>query len=270
MDGSAEARRYHAMDGLRGSMMLLGVVFHASLPYITARSPQGFKDPNTGVAFDLLVLFLHSFRMLAFFVAAGFFAALLLDRRGAAGMAANRFQRVFLPLVVGWLVLAPLTRGAYQFAKAVASSGSVASGIDALSRGNWLRWDNPFHLWFLIALLVLYPSGLAVQWGVSRLPERYLRSLVGTARQALSSPWRPVFLAILVSFGFIPAAFYPFGRVNVYLAAAIALFFALGWVLYAHADLLGGLSRHAWKYVAVGIAVLPLDCAVEPATRCRR
>jgi fucose 4-O-acetylase-like acetyltransferase len=90
------------MDALRSSMMLLGIVLHAALPYTTVHLRVQFKDPDTHVVFDMLVFFLHSFRMPLFFVAAGFFAGLLCERYGVRGMVRNRFLRIYVPFAVGW------------------------------------------------------------------------------------------------------------------------------------------------------------------------
>jgi hypothetical protein len=62
MDDPAASQRYYAMDALRSSMMLLGIVLHAALPYTTVHIRVQFKDPDTHVVFDVLVFFLHSFR----------------------------------------------------------------------------------------------------------------------------------------------------------------------------------------------------------------
>src|SRR5688572_8542348 len=131
-DAPGEGRRYYAMDNLRAWMMLLLIPFHAGIPFITVRAPQYFNDPDAHVFFDGMSLFLLSFRRPLFFVVAGFFAAMLLDRRGLKEMLHNRFQRIVLPLVLGWIVLSPATRAAYKFAAKASSTGSIEQGYDVL------------------------------------------------------------------------------------------------------------------------------------------
>jgi len=88
--------------------------------------------------------FLHVFRMPAFFVIAGFFAAYLLQTRGPNKFFQNRLQRIALPLAIFWI---PLT-----FANAWASQGA------------WLTSRSTFdvlpidfaHLWFLYFLILYY------------------------------------------------------------------------------------------------------------------
>jgi fucose 4-O-acetylase-like acetyltransferase len=183
MDNPAASQRYYAMDALRSSMMLLGIVLHAALPYTTVHLRAQFKDPDTNVVFDVLVFFLHSFRMPLFFVAAGFFAGLLCERYGVRGMVRNRFLRIFVPFAVGWIVLVPLTRRAQYFAEAVASSDSVWAGFQVLPWSmTYHLWTVMYHLWFLIALLLLYPFGLLLWWRVSRIDELRRRKWAGMTR----------------------------------------------------------------------------------------
>ena len=80
--------RYHALDALRASMMLLGLVLHSSASYVVAPLHEAwpYKDAATSTMFDLAVFFIHLFRMPVFFVVAGLFAAMLMQRDGARGL----------------------------------------------------------------------------------------------------------------------------------------------------------------------------------------
>ena len=100
--GGTQARRYHGLDGLRGFAMLLGIVLHATLPYFS-RS-YGFEhvwpadDDQSGllaIVFD----FIHTWRMPVFFLLAGFFAHLVLDRRATSTFVVDRLKRIALPLI---------------------------------------------------------------------------------------------------------------------------------------------------------------------------
>src|SRR4051794_9298386 len=93
-------------------MMMLGIVLHAAEMYLAAPPPQfaGLPvDRNHSLLFDLLFHFIHAFRMPVFFVLAGFFAALLVEKRGLWGTYKNRAARVLAPLAVALLTILPLT-----------------------------------------------------------------------------------------------------------------------------------------------------------------
>ena len=75
--------RLYALDNLRAAMMWLGIVLHVAVIYIAGPSPLPWRDNQTTPTADLLMAFIHAFRMPVFFILAGFFVALLIERRGA-------------------------------------------------------------------------------------------------------------------------------------------------------------------------------------------
>jgi glucan biosynthesis protein C len=132
--------RLSSLDNARATLLLLGVLFHASVFVYLYQKPESLGE------FLLVVFthqFLHVFRMPAFFVIAGFFAAYLLQTRGPNKFFQNRLQRIALPLLIFWIPLG------------FANSWS--------SQGAWLTGRSTFdvlpidfgHLWFLY-FLILY------------------------------------------------------------------------------------------------------------------
>ncbi len=113
------SERIPALDAMRGVMMLLGIVLHASLTYgrIDYGASWPLKDPSNNFLFDIIVAFIHAFRMSIFFIAGGFFAALLFYHKGPKAMLINRIKRILIPLVVAVLILSPLTLIAFAYAK---------------------------------------------------------------------------------------------------------------------------------------------------------
>lgn len=150
--------RIHAMDNLRALAMLAGVVFHAAL----AHSPLMHMiwpaaDAGRSVLVDMVAWFLHMFRMPLFFVVAGYFAALLVARRGIAGLFRNRCARVLLPLVL----FLPIVLFSMHWLT-VEAAATVANPSPALA---WIRgyidehgalpaMPGWAHLWFLFYLMV--------------------------------------------------------------------------------------------------------------------
>jgi glucan biosynthesis protein C len=253
-----DRRRYHAFDNLRAWMMLLLIPFHAVVPFITVRAPQHFNDPGAHVFYDGLALFLLSFRRPVFFVVGGFFAAMLLERRGLKGMLANRYQRIVLPLLIGWAVLSPTTLAAYDFARAASQTGSLAAGVEAWKDWSWVNWERPFHLWFLVALLIFYAGALGVRWALPRVLGARVAAYEAGTRRFLASPWRPLVLAAIIGVGLVPSEFLPYNRGNPFLALSLGLFFGLGWRMYVHRDLLDVQMRWARTYATLGLLLLPL------------
>jgi len=108
--------RYHSLDLLRAFLMFLGVVLHSALIYLDQPNLYFFQA-SEGLSFAYpLAWFIHLFRMPAFFIIAGFFAALVYARYGFTGFLQNRLRRVFWPLVIFWPVIFVLVTSSILFA----------------------------------------------------------------------------------------------------------------------------------------------------------
>jgi glucans biosynthesis protein C len=212
---------------------------------------------------------IHIFRMPVFYVMAGFFTALLLQRYGSWRAVKNRFWRIVVPFVVGWIIVFPLV---------VLLVGSDRNGfnqaLDAILSGRFLARAHPMHLWFLEYLIVLYLlAAIAVVIVRVLLPGNARVLLLRFFRSALQSQWAPLvfaapsFLAMLqmkVPRLEDPPSFMPVPRIVI----AYAIPFAFGWLLFFSTDLLGTLSRRAWPYTVLAVLaswaylatfVIPMD-----------
>jgi fucose 4-O-acetylase-like acetyltransferase len=153
------AHRYHSLDALRAAMMLLGIVLHAAASYLV--SPLGaawpFKDARTNGVFDLVVFFIHLFRMPVFFVAAGFFGALLMQRDGVRAFIANRAKRVLLPLVVFWPVVFITVAAGFIYATRRAG---IVLDLREVETASILR--RPLFAHFLWDLVIFYAAAAPV------------------------------------------------------------------------------------------------------------
>jgi surface polysaccharide O-acyltransferase-like enzyme len=174
-DAADTFRRYHALDGLRAGMMLLGLVLHSAVSYIIEPLPIDvwpYKDTQTHVSLDMLTFFIHLYRMPVFFVVAGFFAALLWQRDGVRGFLANRALRVGVPLMVFWLLTYPVATAAVLYAQ-----GQLTGSVDwtPMTSGAFLTTGSFMHLWFLYHLLVFYVVTAGVLPLLARVPESWHR-----------------------------------------------------------------------------------------------
>ena len=151
--------RYHGLDALRGIAMLLGILLHASIPYFSRLVNIEWMwpaDDDQSVVLLLLFDFIHAWRMPLFFLLAGFFAHLLLERRGLRSLILNRITRVGLPLLIFGTITALLIpllwiygwTGSFDLQS---FQNTAAKGLDLKSSGGVIA-----HLWFLYYLLLLY------------------------------------------------------------------------------------------------------------------
>lgn len=248
---TASLSRYHALDALRAAMMFLGIYLHAVVAY----SPTGgwpYKPLQLTTTLDWSVGLIHVFRMPVFYVMAGFFAALLLQRYGLRRAADNRFWRIVVPFVIGWIILFPLV----MFLAAFGKLDDLSAALQFILSGRFLAYAHPLHLWFLEYLIVLYLLALVAVAAVGRLPQKARAQLLRLFGLAVRSWWAPLifavpsFLALLAMHrpwledppGFVPA---------IRIVVAYAIPFAFGWLLYLNTDLLETLSRRAWLHAAL-------------------
>ena len=75
-----DAGRNHALDNLRAVMMWLGIVFHVASLHL-AWEVVRWRAPETTPLANLLAAFIHAFRMPVFFILAGYFVLLLVQRK---------------------------------------------------------------------------------------------------------------------------------------------------------------------------------------------
>ena len=163
--GATTGERLHALDLVRAGALLLGIVFHAAIPFLPEFDLWLVLDQVRSRPVGWLTFTLHTFRMTTFFLLAGYFGRMLLVRRGASGFIRDRSKRILAPLVIFWLPVLLL----YGLALALAvylgatPAGSELAEPPALTVDAWPL----MHLWFLYVLLILYAAVLIVRSAVA-------------------------------------------------------------------------------------------------------
>ena len=231
MDGSVA--RFHALDALRATMMLLGLVLHSMASYTATPLGEAWplQDMQTSRHFELPLFVIHLFRMPAFFVVAGFFAALLYERDGVAGFIRNRATRVLLPLIVFWALVGPLVLGAFYFA--MTRTGRITGPeLLATSARVELAALSPLHLWFLWYLVLFYAVTLAVLVvpGCRSLPLTVAERLT-TSRWSLPI-WGSVTTLTLLPMSHAGIDGSPMLLAHPRTLVAYGVFFLFGWLLF--------------------------------------
>lgn len=240
---------------------MLLLVLHASVAYMV--TPLGalwpVKDVSTHLAFDVAGSFIHTFRLPLFFVIAGFFGAKLHDERGARNFVKNRLRRIAVPLVVFWVLLAPLILAPFALYRLDPASRTVTGLVSWLLSADARSHLHFFHLWFLFDLLVYY-AAMTIVIQLARLTRM---AWVDSSRQrlglALQRAWSPFLFGAVTVLSLLPMKLgmletpATFARPFSTLFANF-MFFLFGWGLYATSDLTGQFTRHAWRYALFGVA----------------
>lgn len=267
--------RLHGLDALRATALLLGVVLHASMSYFPVTIwivPDTDNSPVAGVIFFAI----HLFRMTSFFLIAGLFAHMMLERRGTGGFIRDRASRIAGPLAAFWFpTLAALIAGLIWMA-AIRNGGTIPTGGPPPPPLT-LETFPLTHLWFLWVLLILYGAMLILRapfamadrnggWG--RVVDRITGGLIG--------PWTPALMAgpLAVAFWLAPN-WTPFFGIptpdtglvpNPVALTAFGTAFGLGFLLDRRRDLLVRIERlwPVFTVVALGVGTAALVLAGGP------
>ena len=262
------SERLHALDGVRGFALLLGIVLHATLSFVPAPTRFWFiQDTHQSVVLALVFFAIHVFRMTTFFLMAGFFARMSFHRRGTWGFARDRLQRIALPLVIGWpIVFAPM-------ALVVISASKFPNGGPIPGAPGWPPVLPNFplaHFWFLYVLLQLYAAMLLLRSAIVRLDGSgaIRATLDWLVARIMRSPLGPAILAIPIGIAFsldpkwinVMGVRTPDQSLVTNLQALIGFgtAFGFGWLLHRQPDLLRMLERRwLWNLLrAVGLILI--------------
>jgi peptidoglycan/LPS O-acetylase OafA/YrhL len=276
-DATNSAQRYHGLDFIRASMLLLGVVLHVAASFV--EGPAGadwpYHDPNTTPWAGFIVLAIHIFRMPAFFVIAGFFAALIQDRKGLIALARNRFFRIAIPLGVGWVLIFPIVNisflvGILRKFGSDADAQTAKSAIAVARLSNPWANPQPIHLWFLYYLLMLYAIAVVII-PFSRFAPASLRTFVAQGTHALMQErLRLLRMPILVALTWLamlpmqmpwidtPSTFMPQWHVLV----CYGFFFAVGWTMFLERGMIESLKAWAGTRMICGVIALVVSLAL--------
>jgi glucans biosynthesis protein C len=228
--------RLHYLDNLRAFAMLAGIFFHAALAYSPMlHSVWPSADATNHWGFDVFAWSSHLFRMPVFFMMAGFFAALLIQKRGGWAFAKNRLVRIALPLVLFLPILSGLTL--WIIADAVANVIHKSPFLGFVQMMMTMPEPpqaplNTMHLWFLYHLLFFYVLTYV------------LKTLLGAKVLDWLAGLKPLTLLLAMIISIVPALYMvslPFPAPEWIFPALWALwfyglFFALGYAFFSHAN----------------------------------
>ena len=280
---SAHPERFHALDATRAFALLLGIVFHAAWFYVPFPVKTPVSDVGGNDFFGWFFVWSHTFRMQLFFLIAGFFARLVVEKRGVKAFVKNRIGRILVPLVLCWFLLIPVFYMVWIWGAGQSGQGNpevppigvglylLISGrvfVEAASGGAFTL----IHLWFLYYLALMYVivlgvRALLIRKGGTRGEGRVDRVVGFLAR----SVWGPVLLAgffwpgLVMMESFIGVTTPTNSLAPVWSTLAVYLgFFVFGWLLHRQSARLGDFFR-SWRiHLAVGLALsIPLYAVTE-------
>lgn len=260
----SNTERLHSLDALRAFALLLGVALHAAMSYIPgAKFWWIVADTDPSASLGLAFHTIHLFRMTLFFLLAGFFARLALDRLGVRRFLLDRCKRIAVPLVMFWPLVMTGIVLAIVWSVSLANGGALPA--ETPPGPTFMPDDFPLaHLWFLYVLLLFYVGALLLRAAVARfdrngifvsITDRMAKMLFGP-----SGAWVlaiPVSVALATHTGWRPwfgiptpdQSLYP----NLPSLVAYGVAFTAGWLLQRQRGLLDGLQRQWPIHAAIAL-----------------
>ena len=185
--------RLHGLDAVRGIALLFGVIVHASMSWLPGAQYFWLTHDASPSEFAGLVFYVpHMFRMLLFFLLAGFFARMACERLGTWQFVHDRFNRIGVPLLAGWfpVLMAILAVGAWNLWLVNDGNMPPAPETPPLSPRNFPLT----HLWFLYVLLLCYVAALVLRATLGR--SAFVQRASDACVRVLASPIGPLLLAL--------------------------------------------------------------------------
>ncbi len=248
----APAQRIHYLDNLRAAAMLFGVFLHSALAY--AQPAQSFwlaTDTSSSVAIDASIWFIHLFRMSLFFFLSGYFAKLVIEKKGIKNFLWNRFLRIVVPFVLFYPFLLAAMIAVIVFAVSYLTDpqglmGMIAAAAKDKTAAQKSQTNSTMHLWFLYYLAAFSVLGALMH----RFKGIKLASLFRYPIFFLLSPLVLVPSALAAGSPVpAPESFIPLWWPLVF----YGWFYAAGWQLFGRENNLEILRPYAWHIFGISV-----------------
>ncbi len=278
----ASTERLHALDAVRGFALLLGVALHATLSYLPGAKTFWIVADDSSLALAGLFYWIHLFRMTLFFLIAGYFGRLLLERLGLRAFVRDRMRRIVAVLLCAWPLVFPAIVLVLVGATAFQHGGTLppSPAPPPMDASNFPLT----HLWFLYVLAMFYAVALALRGVLGKL-DRGGRAMAGVdaVARVLSGPAAALVLALPATLALATTAKWPMwfgvptpdtGLVpNTAALVSYGVAFACGWVLRRQPQLLSRIAVVRWHNLLLALActmgclaIVGLKPVLTPAT----
>ena len=262
------------MDAMRAFALMLGLFWHAAESFGPQNTYWVVVDCSPSEFLEWFRFGCHSFRMELFFVIAGFFARLMLVRRGEVNFIKNRIQRILVPLLIGWILLYPLVALVWLWGAAISGHWENLQiplenqslpiwklCIDFVFSGQFLHKFGLIHLWFLHQLLFIYVLTIGIRWLagrfrssvkiMARLEDGFADVIAWRGAVICFSSWTVLILLLMDTW----TVDTPNKSLIPYLPTTLlfGFCFTMGWFLHRRPIILNRLGQRWLQHLCVGI-----------------
>lgn len=243
---SAAQSRLHYLDNLRCLAMLAGILLHVGLAYGENIGTVWYvQDRSSSATIEVGFWFVHLFRMALFFFVAGFFAKLLVDKKGLWHFVKSRTSKVIIPFILCMPLVVLAINSVVFFAVGYLDSEQPTLHLvaKALPTTN-TEFDHfrTYHLWFIYYLAIFYGAVVFLQDTNSALLSKWIR-------RCFCSKYSPLLVFLVI----IPSHYYqslpmptPEGLVpQLWVFGYYGVFFMYGWFFFSNQSALYLVKRYS-------------------------
>ncbi len=249
--------RINGFDALRAAAMWLGVLLHSLIVYKATPEANWPSDNSRYVLLDWLYEFIHIFRMPLFYLVSGFFAHLVITKYGILFFAKQRFKRIFIPFIIGLIVIVPVSLLPFHFHRFYFIEQNSINDAFAFSIRQMFRWNGMAHLWFLYYLIFFYVLSYLIA-ELSNKAKKWKFQVVGKTeagfRIVLTLSFI-LFFSLLYFSNYITPPVYTGIKPNLPYILYYGFFYFSGWIIYVFFQAHGMLLRSGVFLMVAGIAI---------------
>jgi hypothetical protein len=257
------------MDSLRAAAMFLGLVLHAAVLFSQWTIDPGRMHDEPSMFLHYVMELIHVFRMELFFLVAGFFSVLLIQKRGLNYYIKNRATRILIPFIICIALLQPWA-AAHFFLDITGSNGSLLTQyityltdpsyilVEPSPVGNWF-----WHFWFIHLLIYFIASFSICSFLISKFniklksPTLLMNAIGGRFG---------IFILTLLTYPILifspPWADVPRIGTSIDVLLYYGLFFCFGALFFSHQKLLNqvqaNVKYHIVPFVLALLILIPL------------
>ena len=272
--------RYHGLDFVRAVAMMLGVVLHVSMFFCDNNSFHWIAGEHKRDSINTFaVRGIHFFRMQLFMLLAGFFAELVLQKKGMNALMRDRLKRILWPFLIGIFFFMPF----FMYMTDDTWPGVFTNIFDdtsALERiKSYILWgaftDKPvfkeinfWHFWFIYFLMFFYLfHWLFHQLGNKDILFKNNKLLNNLIHLSIANKWGFLILTALafpIHYSLQSPMFWP-SHFNFQVNELIYYFgfYVFGVYLYKNISLIKILAQNGWFYIIIS---LPFVCLLNAPT----
>ncbi|MDP6232055.1 MAG: acyltransferase family protein [Nitrospinaceae bacterium] len=272
--------RYHGLDFVRAVAMMLGVVLHVSMFFCDNNSFHWIAGEHKRDSLNTFaVRSIHFFRMQLFMLLAGFFAELVLQKKGMDALMRDRLKRILWPFLIGILFFMPF----FMYMTDDTWPGAFTNIFDDTSAldqiKSYILWgaftDKPtfkeinfWHFWFIYFLLFFYLfHWLFYQLGHKDILFKNNTLLNKLIYLSIANKWGFLILTALafpIHYSLQSPMFWP-SHFNFQVNELIYYFgfYVFGVYLYKNIYLIKTLAHNGWFYIIIS---LPFVCLLNAPT----